>query len=481
MYKTQLSLEKNLKIRIRSNHHDYLKNMKEEFAYHVKNYYFMGKFKAGFWDGKIHFITEAGLIPYGLLPIFLKKSKKLYPEIKIEVNDEIRNLFKGPEIDIKYDLKYPPYPYQKDCIEACIKYTKGIIQSATASGKSIVISYIIKNLLVNRKITGVKKCLIIVPSIGLTRQFKKDMSDYGIPENLIGEIHSESKEWDKHIIISTWQSLINNYDKLNQFHCTIVDETHKAKAHELKKILSKCKCKYRFGFTGTTPPHITDMYNIQSFIGPVLRTYSSGFLADKGYISKCNVKRIIISYPDDIIRYDYKGIKDECFNNRRRLDLIARTVNDIDDSILLLVSYIDEGEKLVNLLNRRTDNEVMFLSGKDNVDIREEYRQKIIKGEKISLIATYQIFEAGVNIPNLKHLILASPTKSKIRTLQSIGRALRKHKSKEDGAYIYDLIDEVKYLGKHGNIRHEYYKKEGFKIENIELNPFLSIEEFSIN
>jgi hypothetical protein len=57
--------------------------MKEEFAIHVPNYFFMGKYKAGFWDGKIHFITERGFLPYGLLLDFMKKSIKKYPNVKI--------------------------------------------------------------------------------------------------------------------------------------------------------------------------------------------------------------------------------------------------------------------------------------------------------------------------------------------------------------------------------------------------------------
>jgi superfamily II DNA or RNA helicase len=454
--------------------------MKDEFAIHVKNYYFMGKYKAGMWDGKVHFITEAGLMPYGLLPIFLQTSKKLFPHVPLEMDDNVKTLFKGHDIDPVYDLLHEPRPYQKDCIEACLKYSKGIIESATASGKSLVISYIIKNLLLHRKTTNVRKCLIIVPSIGLTKQFKSDMIEYGLPESLIGVVHSKAKEWDKHIVISTWQSLRSNHDKIQLFNCVMVDETHKAKATELKKILSKCRCKYRYGFTGTNPPHKVDFYNVQTFLGPVLRTYSSGFLAEEGYVSKCNVKRINISYPDGVQSTNYKEIKDECFNKKTRLGLINDIVKNCDDNVLLLVSYISEGDTLSKMLNRRTDKEVIFLSGKDDVDYREEIRQKIMKEKNVAIIATYGIFEAGVNIPNLKYLVLASPTKSKIRTLQSIGRVLRLHESKKDGAFVYDIIDIVKYLHKHSEKRLGYYESEGFDVEDIDFNPFLSIKDMIV-
>lgn len=471
-YKVQLFLGDNYKIKIKSNHNDYLVDMKEEFAIHVPNYFFMGKYKAGMWDGCTHYISERGFLPYGLLLDFMRTSLKLFPNVKIVPDDGVKALFKGPQLPIKYDLSLQPRPYQKEAIEICLERTKGIIQSATASGKSLVISYIIKHLLSNREVTGVKKCLIIVPSIGLTGQFKEDMISYGLPENLIGEVHSKSKEWDKHIVISTWQSLKSNHDKLELFECIIVDEVHKAKAFELKKILSKSRSHYRFGFTGTLNVHITDLYNTRAFLGPVLKKFSSGFLADKGFISKCNVEVIKLSYPSGTIANDYRGIKTEVFNNSRRFDIISKIVNEADSSILLLVNYINEGDRLLKLINRKTNKEPIFLSGKDDVDMREKVRQRIIKGEKLALIATYGIMSTGVNIPNLKYLIIASPIKSKITTLQSIGRILRLHESKVDGATVYDIIDDVKYIKKHGNIRLEYYESEGFDIKNYNGLPF---------
>jgi superfamily II DNA or RNA helicase len=467
-YKAQLTLEKNYKIRVKSNHHDYLSDMNEEFAIHVKNYFFMGKYKAGIWDGKVHFLTEAGLLPYGLLLDYIRTHKKLYPNIPLELDNGVKSLFKGHDIDISYDLSLYPRPYQKEAIEVCLKHSKGIIRSATASGKSLVISYIIYNLIKNRSITNVRKALIIVPSVQLVEQFRTDMIEYGLPESIIGKIYTGHKDWDKNIVISTWQSLQNNHDKLNIFDVVIGDECHQVKATELKKIFSKVKAHYRIGFTGTLPNHITELYSVKSFLGPVLREYPSGFLAEQGFISKCNVKIIRMKY-DFIESGIYRDIKKEVFYNLHRLDTIGRIVKESDENILLLVSYIAEGKKLVQVLNRLAQNkEVIFLSGKDKVDLREEWRQKMIKERNIALIATYGIFQQGINIPNLKYAMLASPVKSKIRTLQSVGRTLRLHENKEEsGAIIYDIIDEVKFLKKHGQRRLEYYESEGFDIEEI--------------
>jgi superfamily II DNA or RNA helicase len=438
--------------------------MKEEFAIHVTNYFFMGKYKAGMWDGKSHFITEAGFLPYGLLLDFMKTHKKLYPKLPLLPDSGVKALFKGPVLTPKYDLKYEPRPYQKESIETTLKYTKGIIRSATASGKSLVISYIIKTLLENTKITNVKNALIVVPSTSLVEQFYEDMIDYGISSEIIGKVYAKYKEWEKPIVISTWQTLRNNLDMLPLYGAIIGDECHQNKAHELKKIFSKTKAQYRLGLTGTLPTHITDLYNVKSYLGPILKEYPSGLLAEQGYIAKCKVKVHRLKYPK-LQNNTYMGIKDEVFHDRERLELIGKIVNNIKDNVLLLVTYKAEGEKLKKLLNRRTKREIVFLSGDDKTEIREEWRQKMIKEKNIALIATYGIFQQGINIPNLKHAVFSSPSKSKIRVLQSVGRTLREHNKEK--AHIYDIIDECKFLLKHGEFRLNYYENEGFEIEEI--------------
>jgi superfamily II DNA or RNA helicase len=129
-----------------------------------------------------------------------------------------------------------PRPYQKDCIEAALNFSKGIIRSATASGKSLVIAYIILNLLENAL---AEKCIIIVPSKGLIAQFYQDLIDYGFVPDTLGMVFSKRKQWDRDIIISTWQSLSRNAKKLDQFDCIICDEVHGAKAHVMKFMVRK--------------------------------------------------------------------------------------------------------------------------------------------------------------------------------------------------------------------------------------------------
>lgn len=479
-YKVHLSVWKEDRIRIQTNSGEYMEDMKDAFAVHVQNYFWIPQYKSGQWDGKVNFISANGTFPYGLLLDFMKLHKIKHRALKLTADKEVKEIFRGHSIDVNFDLSLFPRPYQKESVELMLKYSKGIIRSATASGKSLVISYIIKNLLDNKNITNVMRSLIIVPSITLIEQFKGDMIEYGIDDRFIGRVYSEAKEWDRAIVISTWQTLMKNHDKLSMYDCIIGDECHQVKAHELKKIMSKSKARYKMGFTGTLPTHPADLMNTKSFLGPILKEYPSGLLADQGFIAKCNVRAINISYPFGIDAETYNEVKEEVFYDKYRINIIQQLCHLlVDENILLLVSYIKEGKELEHYIKNYTTKEVVFLSGKDKAGIREEWRHRMINEKNIVIIATYGIFQQGINIPNLKHGVLASPTKSKIRTLQSVGRTLRTHEDKEDGAYIYDIIDDVKFLGRHGKKRLEYYESEGFdiKVHNIDKGDIVHWNE----
>lgn len=139
-------------------------------------------------------------MPFGLffdLYKFLKYEG--YSDLKVE--DDIKEIFtQENEVNMNYDLKFYPYDYQKACIEDAIKKSRGIYRVGTGGGKSLIISYIIKNLFDNGL---TKKHLIIVPTLGLITQFKDDLIDYGIDKKLIGVANKDHKEFDKTIVVST--------------------------------------------------------------------------------------------------------------------------------------------------------------------------------------------------------------------------------------------------------------------------------------
>lgn len=341
------------------------------------------------------------------------------------------------------------------------------------SGKSLIIAHIIKTLMEHNLN---KKALIIVPTISLVEQFYDDLLEYGyFTKDCLGKVYEKYKEFGRPVVISTWQTLSRNHNRLSEFECVICDEVHGAKAHEIKKILNLCTgADYRLGFTGTMPLSDLDIWNVKAYLGPVIREYGAGQLGREGYISKANIVIVDINYQNEY-KGSYDDVKDEIFKNPFRLGVLKNIINASKGNILLLVGKVEkEGALLKEYLDKQTDHnalkkDVVFLHGSTKVQEREYWRKECEKRKNIVLIATYGIFQQGINIPSLKYIVLASPYKSKIRVLQSIGRGLRKHKSKKDGAYIYDIFDDCKYLYDHGVKRERHYNAEGFDVTDIVL------------
>jgi len=453
----------------------YIRSVRDNFSGFVDGYQFMPAFRNSGWDGKVSLLDLVKkTIPYGLLLDLIKFHRKSYPDAELKIDPDVLQLFRGRDVSVTYDLKFQPHYYQKDCIEAALKYKRGIIRSATASGKSLIIAYIIKTLF-EYKVN--KKSLIIVPTISLVEQFYDDLIEYGyFTKDSLGKVYEKYKEFDRPVVISTWQTLSKNHNRLQEFECVICDEVHGAKAHEIKKILNLCtNADYRLGFTGTMPLQLLDIWNVKSYLGPIIREYGAGQLGKEGYISKANIIIIDIKYQNNY-KGTYDEVKDEIFKNPFRLKVLQKIIQSTRGNILLLVGKVEkEGKLLKEYLETQVDfhdtlkKDIVFLHGATKVAEREYWRKECEKRKNIVLIATYGIFQQGINIPSLKYIVLASPYKSKIRVLQSIGRGLRKHKSKKDGAYIYDIFDDCKYLYDHGIKRERHYNSEGFEVTDIVL------------
>ena len=454
-----------LNIKIVTDDDDYIKHIKKEFEYMVDGYHFMPAYRSGGWNGKTCLIRNDNSLPYGLLTELIRINKLSFPRVTLRIDEDVRSLFKGPPLKIKQNLSLKPYPYQYKSIEKALKYSKGILRIATAGGKSLIIAYILKTLLENKK---TKQCIIIVPNKSLVEQFYNDMKEYGVKYS-VGKVYAKAKEWDKDIVIATWQTLIKNKDKLKLYNCIICDEAHSVKSYSLKKILIHSLADYRLGFTGTLHAGKLDNLNTQSYLGPIIMDRSSGNLSEKGYISKCNIKVVNIEY-QEVLEGTYDEVKDIVFTNQYRLNVIKKIVNQLDHNVLVLVGKVEkEGDYLKDWLQGVTKKEIVFLSGRDSIEEREKWRKECMKRKDIILIATYPLFAQGINIPNLKYVMFGAPFKSKIRVIQSIGRSLRKHANKKEGSVVFDIHDHTKYLGKHGDIRYRYYPSEGFNVEDYYL------------
>lgn len=478
----RIELLNKLHLRFLTENFEYLRDLKEAFTEKVEGYWWSPKARAGLWHGDISlFDGRNKSLPYGLLDEIIEFHKFQYPDEELKISTPVKNLFKPPKINVTFDLSLEPYPYQEESVKKFLQYSKGIVRIATAGGKSLVVAYLLDNL---RKNKLTQKALIIVPTIILLDQFYDDLIDYGIDENLLGRVGDTHREFDKPITISTWQSLQIGKkieksrkefikDKLKLFDTVVVDETHLAQSNELKIILSECtNAQFRFGLTGTLHDARLDLLNTKAFLGPIIAEYSAAYLAERGYIAKCNVLTLNVHY-DTHYKGSYDEIKDSVFNDPFRLEIIEYLISNINENFLLLVGLVEkEGKILEELLKSKfPKKEIMFIYGKTTPEERQYWRKRMNTEKNIIIIATYKLFQLGVNIPSLKYLIFASPFKSKVRVLQSIGRALRKHSDKTHGAWIFDFCDQVKILDRHAEIRARHYIKEEFDVKEFFLWP----------
>lgn len=462
-----------LSIRIDTNNIQYYKDIEKLLKAKHPNYMWMPAYKSGGWDGCISFFNKPSRsFPYGLLPEVLKFTKEIWGHLEIKVDSRVKELFYNSNTyNIEYDLKFYPYWYQKEAIETILKFKKGIIRSVTASGKSLIVSYISKILYDN----GLSdKQIIIVPSLQLVGQFYDDMIDYGIDASLLGRVGAKWKEFDNPITISTWQSLQRRKSLMKDYTTVIIDEVHAAKGQQLRDILKHAvNAEFRMGTTGTLPDDKLSDFYVKSYIGGTLKEYTAEQLGKENYIAKCNMISTVLHYSDKP-KGNYHEVRDEVFTHPFRLNAIEDIIKYVDGTVLVLVEKVEkEGQFLLEHLEKlpsMKDKEVVFLSGSDKMEERDKWKENAKISNKLVLIVTYGIFQQGINIPNLKYVILATPSKAKIRVLQSIGRSLRKHEVKDkDGAFIFDLCDNTKYLDKHTRIRHKHYDNEGFNIIDREF------------
>lgn len=462
-----LTLYNNLWIKVDSNDINSLHLINDYFSYFIEGAQYSKKYKSGVWDGKVYlFSSKYRTLPYGLLFELIKLLKHNNYEVK--ASDEVKQIYSNNNCDsiiIPKSTLYDYRPYQQEAITRAITYKKCILRMCTSSGKTLTIYGIVNSINCQQPDT---KHLIIVPRVDLVNQFKQDFIDYGINNKIIGTVDSKNKEWNKKIVISTWQTLKNNKNHLKEFDSIIVDECHGTQAKELSNILQSSNAEWRIGCTGTLPEDDVSVANIKSFLGPVVIDIPSYYLMKQKYIASCRVEIVKIHYNHNF-NGEFNETKDRIFQDTYRLQVLDSIIRKLDKTCLFLVGKIEtEGEFLKQHLidsGIYDTNKIVFISGQMKSNERQKWKEKFKDpNEKFAIIATYGVFQLGINIPNLSYLVFAAPFKSKIRILQSIGRCTRKHCSK-DGAVIYDIVDmNNRWFPAAGNKRLNFYKQENFNV-----------------
>ena len=357
------------------------------------------------------------------------------------------------------------------CIRDRLKFNRKLIISPTGSGKSLMI-YAVARYHVGRK----RRILLVVPTTSLVEQMYKDFIDYGWDvEKYCHKVYAgRKKTTQQRVTISTWQS-IYNMDKtfFSQFDVIIGDEAHQFKSKSLIGIMSKLKdTKYRYGFTGTLSGSQTHKWVLEGLFGPSYKVTQTSDLQSKGQLAKLDIRIIILQHPP--IPFDeYREEINYIIEHDKRNAFIKNLALSLDGNTLVLYSRVEaHGEPLYNLIKdgAADERQIFYVHGGVDGEEREEVRSIVDREKNAIIVASYGTFSTGINIKNLHNVIFASPSKSRIRNLQSIGRVLRKGKNKNK-AMLYDIADNITVKNKRNNTlnhlveRVKIYNEENFNYE----------------
>ena len=252
----------------------------------------------------------------------------------------------------------------------------------------------------------------------------------------------------------------------------IGDEAHLFKAQTLKGILEKMKTtSIRFGTTGTLDGSECHRLQLEGMFGPVKKVISSKQLMDAGTIANIDIQCVILRHTKQK-KLTYQEEMEYLVTNDSRNQFITNLVSNLKGNTLVLFQYVEKhGEVLYPMLDGRVKDLHYVYGGTDTED-REKVRELVEKSNDNVILASYGTFSTGINIKRIDNIVFASPSKSRIRNLQSIGRGLRKTEGKEK-MRLFDIADDLQcenYTLGHLKERINTYNEENFPYEIIEIN-----------
>ena len=460
------------------------RELSDFFTFEVPGARFMPSYRRRIWDGKIRLYSVATNEVYvGLLPYIEEFAKR--NEIDIEYKEGILNerKYENNELD-RFIRRVSPKSkgkdleirdYQRNAFSYAVGNNRSLLLSPTASGKSLII-YLLSRWYEKENV------LILVPTTSLVEQMYSDFIDYGYDDTKMQKIYQgHSKDITKPITISTWQSLYKLPRKFfENFGCILGDEVHLFKSKSLTGIMNKSiSCKYRHGFTGTLDGTQTHRLILEGLFGSVNRVTTTKELMDKKTLAKLVIKCIVLQYPE----IDCKFMKTQKFQDEvdlivrdeRRNNFIVNLTKHLKGNTLVLFQFVEKHGAVLYDMMKDLNRKVFYVHGGTDAQTRENIREITEKEKNAIIIASYGTFSTGINIRNLHNIMFASPSKSRIRVLQSVGRGLRKGNTKSS-VVVYDIADDLTYKSRQNfTLRHfmeriNIYNEEEFDYEIKNLN-----------
>jgi len=425
--------------------------LSEYFTFTVPNAKFMPAFKNKLWDGKIRLYNSVAQLLYCGLRYYVEQfAKERSYDIVYDNPDRFSQAEFSSDDALDYierchKLPFAPHDYQLATFVHAIRHKRSLLVSPTASGKSLMI-FLTASYLTEKA----KSALVIVPTTSLVHQMASDFISYGGTEDDITKIFAgQEKNSVRRFVVTTWQSIYKLPKSwFKQFEVVIGDEAHLFQSKSLSGIMAKLdQCSYKYGFTGTLDGTLTHKLVLEGLFGPVKKVVTTSELINQKHLSAFRIKSIVLRYPADtrasMVKKSYPDEVDFILNHESRGRFITKLVKSMEGNTLVLFKIRDHGSRIFDTIQKMCpDRKVYYVDGDVDGLVREQYRHAVESETDSIIVASLGTFSTGINIKNLHNVVFASPSKSRVKTLQSIGRALRKSQLKQE-AVLYDIADDL--------------------------------------
>lgn len=448
-------------------------------SFFVPNHEFMPTFRQGLWNGKKKFFNKhTKRFMSGLLPFALKLAEKEGFKVKVvDCRKHIRIKKKNSQAALKILRKY-----QKREIEPVLNLTlngipwiRGILKHPTGSGKTYVIAALIRA--VNRR------SLIIVDGRDLLHQTRSDLKR--LLKRPIG-IAGDNKYKLEEITVATIQTLKSKFyneglrEYLSTVKVCVIDECHRVdqgkrqRGGTFHKVLMLCPAYFRFALSGT-PLMRKDLGDVTliASTGEIVSRIKRTYLEKKGWLARTRVFIVEIDHPKmgKRVKYPVAYMRGIVLNEERNAIAVDEAVKSWKQGkhTFILVKRRRHGRMLYRMLkSHRQKPECVYLHGGSHVFKRKAIIRRINRSKAPIIVVATTIFDQGINIPELKTMVLAGGGASRIKSIQRVGRGARKKTRGKNRLRVIDFRDNIHpHLVRHSDERVAAYEQEGLDVVHI--------------
>lgn len=445
------------------------------------------------WDGRNFLFNTRGLsFPTGIISrviTILQNANVQYTLKDVRLRPYVLPIqWHGPV------LRY----YQEEAVNEILKRTRGVIQAATGTGKTAIISAAIARLGVTTLVLTHTKSVFNQVHESLKNNLKMHIGVIGdgkfepgrITVAMPQSLTETTTVLKKKIVKGVWKNVATKVQrvkpKVEEYLCGVealfVDETHRLSANSCQLVANACtNAFYRVGVSAT--PWRDDMLDIliEAATGRVIYKYSATQAIQDKYLAKPVIHMVNFrqekqprkiwkdvlnkktkQFEKKYVDFEYADLYNKCVTEKEErnkiIEKIVRERYALGESILVIVKHLQHGENLHKLL-KDLDKDVRYVNGEDDPKFLQETLDDLDK-KRIKVCIATGIFSEGVDVRYLNTVINTTAMDSSVNAMQVVGRALRKVPGKEL-VNIYDIADtNVRWLEQHAKNRRKIYQTE---------------------